>query len=194
MTIFTFRLKLISIFYFVCANSLKICIFKNLHNVKNLHDFLTRVDLSVFLLLQGTLFINCTKAGEMFCLFKYVFTLMIQRDREWILKCSTCRCTCSTLWIFVNCTHNVCKLYAHTLTTLTWNSLIINLKFSITSTTFLFSGLHELLKDRLSEGLSSHNPKHCIVCNPDASHSSSDLENGEDFHRSGKVKNYSQTP
>ena len=49
------------------------------------------------------------------------------------------------------------------------------------------SGLHELLKDRLSESLSSHSPKHCIVCNPDAAHSSSDLENGEDFHRPGKV-------
>lgn len=49
-----------------------------------------------------------------------------------------------------------------------------------------YQSLHELLKERLSEGLSSHNPRHCIVCNPDASHSSSDLENGEDFHRSGK--------
>ncbi|XP_061188960.1 TBC1 domain family member 23-like [Saccostrea echinata] len=49
-----------------------------------------------------------------------------------------------------------------------------------------YQSLHEILKDRLSEGLTSHNPKHCIVCNPEACNSSSDMENGEDFHRTQK--------
>lgn len=55
-----------------------------------------------------------------------------------------------------------------------------------------FTDIHEILKDKLSEGLANHNPKHCIVCNPEASNSSSDLENGEDFHRPEKVSKYVQ--
>ena len=45
---------------------------------------------------------------------------------------------------------------------------------------FIFPAVHHLLKDRLSDGLTNHNPKHCIICNPEAA--SSDLESGEDFH------------
>lgn len=42
-----------------------------------------------------------------------------------------------------------------------------------------YSAVHQLMKDRLSDGLTNHNPKHCIICNPDAA--SSDLESGDDF-------------
>lgn len=55
----------------------------------------------------------------------------------------------------------------------------------------MFLGLYELLKDRFFEGLFSYNFKYCIVCNFDVLYSFSDLENGEDFYRLGKVKNYS---
>lgn len=41
------------------------------------------------------------------------------------------------------------------------------------------------MKDRLSDGLTNHNSKLCIICNPEAA--SSDLESGEDFHPSSKV-------
>jgi hypothetical protein len=30
-----------------------------------------------------------------------------------------------------------------------------------------FSALHEALKDNLAEGLTDHNPRSCIVCNPE---------------------------
>lgn len=56
----------------------------------------------------------------------------------------------------------------------------------------MFLGLYELLKDRFFEGLFSYNFKYCIVCNFDVLYNFSDLENGEDFYRLGKVKNYSK--
>ena len=48
-----------------------------------------------------------------------------------------------------------------------------------------FLAVHQLMKDRLSDGLVNHNSKHCIICNPEAS--SSDLESGDDFHSNSKV-------
>lgn len=47
-----------------------------------------------------------------------------------------------------------------------------------------YSAVHQLMKDRLSDGLVNHNSKHCIICNPEAS--SSDLESGDDFHPNSK--------
>ncbi|CAG2194518.1 TBC1D23 [Mytilus edulis] len=49
-----------------------------------------------------------------------------------------------------------------------------------------YSAVHQLMKDRLSDGLTNHNSKLCIICNPEAA--SSDLESGEDFHPSSKNK------
>ncbi|XP_029647617.1 TBC1 domain family member 23 isoform X2 [Octopus sinensis] len=44
-----------------------------------------------------------------------------------------------------------------------------------------YANLHEALRGNLSQGLTDHNPKNCIVCNPDMVSSASDLENGDDF-------------
>lgn len=45
------------------------------------------------------------------------------------------------------------------------------------------SALHTHLKDDLAGGLTDHNPKMCIVCNPDLSAAgASDTENMEEFH------------
>lgn len=50
--------------------------------MKNLHNFLTKINLSIFLLLQNTLFINYTKTNKIFYLFKYIFTLIIQKNKK----------------------------------------------------------------------------------------------------------------
>jgi hypothetical protein len=54
---------------------------------------------------------------------------------------------------------------------------------------FFYTGLQEILKDKLSEGLA----KHWIVGNLEASNSSSDVENGEDFHGPEKVRKQTYT-
>lgn len=46
---------------------------------------------------------------------------------------------------------------------------------------FSVSALHDALRGNLSQGLTDHNSKACIVCNPDMVSSASDLENGDEF-------------
>ncbi|ESP04792.1 hypothetical protein LOTGIDRAFT_229906 [Lottia gigantea] len=49
-----------------------------------------------------------------------------------------------------------------------------------------FAALHEKLKDNLSNEIADHNAKRCIVCNPDSTSSTSELDNTDDFKDSGK--------
>ena len=53
----------------------------------------------------------------------------------------------------------------------TWNALI--------------SALHQELEDNLNKGLADHNPRTCIVCNPDMASANSDLENCDEFAKVG---------
>lgn len=43
------------------------------------------------------------------------------------------------------------------------------------------AAIHDALRGNLSQGLTDHNSKACIVCNPDMVSSASDLENGDEF-------------
>ncbi|KAK6173494.1 hypothetical protein SNE40_016935 [Patella caerulea] len=53
----------------------------------------------------------------------------------------------------------------------------------ISSTRGGYTALHDVLKDNLTDGLTDHNVKYCIVCSPDTTGTSScsDLDNTDDF-------------
>ncbi|XP_013415519.1 TBC1 domain family member 23 [Lingula anatina] len=44
-----------------------------------------------------------------------------------------------------------------------------------------YTAIHESLKGNLAEGIKDHNPKSCIVCNPDAPEAAADIDSTEEF-------------
>ena len=54
----------------------------------------------------------------------------------------------------------------------------------------VWTALHNLLQGDLQGNFVNHNPRACIICNPDNASSTSDAENGEDFSPTKIVSTY----